>query len=61
MTIYCIQEVHNEAQPHDCIGGIEVYGTQEKRDEELAKKKPDEYYDYYGFELEISGPELVST
>ena len=51
ITLYCIQEILNNEQPHDCVGELFIY----KNEDESLKKIliSDEYRDYIRFTKEI--------
>lgn len=53
IKLYFIQQIHNEAQPHDCVGKLHIFKSEEERYLKEKELKSDEYNDYYTFEKEI--------
>lgn len=51
IKLYFIQEILNSEQPHDCVGELFVYSSEDARNRKIIIL--DEYHDYIKFEKEI--------
>lgn len=51
IKLYCVQEILNSEQPHDCVGQLWIYPTEEDRKRLIIIE--DEYHSYITFEKEI--------